>query len=48
MFGHHVPFSKTNCTIVARIFMVTLKELMRVIVMCSVGLMTLKKTTGKV
>lgn len=48
MFGHLVPFSKTNYNIVARIFMVTLEELMIVIVMCSVGFMTPKKTTDKV
>ena len=37
VFGHLVPFSKTNYNIVARVFMVTLEELMIVIVMCSVG-----------
>lgn len=48
VFGHLVPFSKTNYNIVARIFMVTLEELMIVIVMCSVGFMTPKKTTDMV
>lgn len=38
VFGHLAPFSKTNYNIVARVFMVTLEELMIVIVMCSVGL----------
>lgn len=38
VFGHLVPFSKTNYNIVARVFMVTLEELMIVVVMCYVGL----------
>lgn len=37
VFGHLVPFSKTNYNIIARVFMVTLEELMIVIVMCYVG-----------
>lgn len=37
VFGHLVPFSKTNYNIVARVFMVTLEEMMIVIVMCYVG-----------
>lgn len=43
-FGHLAPFSKTNYNLVARVFMVTLEELMIVIVMCSVGFMVPKKT----
>lgn len=44
MFGHLVPFSKTNYNIVARVFMVTLEELVIVVVMCYVGL-TVPKVT---
>lgn len=44
VFGHLVPFSKTNYNTVARVFMVTLEELMIVVVMCYVGL-TVPKVT---
>jgi len=44
VFGHLVPFSKTNYNIVARVFMVTLEELVIVVVMCYVGL-TVPKVT---
>lgn len=43
-FGHLSPFSKTNYNIIARVFMVTLEELMMVIVMCYVGF-TVPKVT---
>lgn len=44
VFGHLIPFSKTNYNIVARVFMVTLEELMIVVVMCYLGL-TVPKVT---